>query len=117
MPGPRHLFVVQMDVPADKDAVMNEVYDTDHLPLMCGVPGVLEATRYRAVSGGPYPVAQGGHRYLTIYALASPAVLDSEAYRSARDGGRWRGEVGPHTINLSTVIYDRLNHLPGTPAP
>ena len=41
----RYLFVVSMDVPPDKEAFFNEVYDTEHVPCLTAVPGVAGATR------------------------------------------------------------------------
>ena len=30
----KYLFVVSMDVQPDKEALFNEVYDTEHVPLL-----------------------------------------------------------------------------------
>ena len=35
----KYLFVVNMDVDADKEALFNEVYDTEHIPNLLKVPG------------------------------------------------------------------------------
>ena len=39
----KYLFVVNMDVDADKEAIFNEVYDTEHIPNLLKVPGVRAA--------------------------------------------------------------------------
>jgi hypothetical protein len=36
-----------MDVEPSKDALFNEVYDQEHVPLIRTVPGVIAATRFR----------------------------------------------------------------------
>ena len=36
----KYLFVVSMDVTKEKEALFNEVYDTEHVPLLKKVPGV-----------------------------------------------------------------------------
>jgi hypothetical protein len=41
----RYLFVVNMDVDADKEALFNQVYDTEHIPNLLKVPGVRGVTR------------------------------------------------------------------------
>ena len=41
----KYLFVASMDVDANKEALFNEVYDTEHVPNLLKVPGV---TRWRA---------------------------------------------------------------------
>ena len=43
----KYVFVVSMDVDADKEALFNEVYDTEHVPLICKVPGVRAASRIK----------------------------------------------------------------------
>ena len=44
-PKTRYLFIASMDVDADKEALFNEVYDTEHAPLLLKVSGVLAVTR------------------------------------------------------------------------
>ncbi len=48
-----HLFVVQLDIPAEHDAEFNRVYDTEHFPMLSKVPGVRGggALPARAVDG------------------------------------------------------------------
>ena len=53
----KYLFVVSMDVDADKEALFNEVYDTEHVPNLLKVPGVRAAAR---VEGEPFVVSIGG---------------------------------------------------------
>jgi hypothetical protein len=41
------IFTASMDVDADKEALFNEVYDTEHIPYLSKVPGVVSATRFK----------------------------------------------------------------------
>ena len=41
----RFLFIASMDVEAHKEALFNEVYDTEHIPALLKVPGVLSVSR------------------------------------------------------------------------
>ena len=41
----KYLFIASMDVDADKEALFNEVYDTEHIPALLKVPGVLSVYR------------------------------------------------------------------------
>ena len=34
-----YIYLVQMDVPADKEAEFNRIYDTQHVPELSKVPG------------------------------------------------------------------------------
>ena len=52
-----YLFVVNMDVDADKEALFNEIYDTEHIPNLLKVPGVRGVTR---MVGEPFAMSIGG---------------------------------------------------------
>ena len=41
----RYLFISSMDVDPDKEDLFNEVYDTEHIPNILKVPGVISVTR------------------------------------------------------------------------
>jgi hypothetical protein len=45
----KYIFVASMDVDPDKEALFNEVYDTEHIPNLLKVPGVHAATRIKAI--------------------------------------------------------------------
>ena len=48
------IFTASMDVDPDKEALFNEVYDTEHVPYLRKVPGVVAATRCKYISSN-YP--------------------------------------------------------------
>jgi hypothetical protein len=105
-PKTKYVFTASMDVDPAKEALFNEVYDTDHVPLILKVPGVLAATRcvsapLTMILGGEKKAiaAEGEPRYSAIYELESAEVLTSEAWARAVDQGRWPAEVRPHTRN------------------
>ena len=55
-----YVFWVMMDVEAHREALFNELYDTEHVPLLLKLPGCVNAVRYRtSVAGEP--------RYLCAY--------------------------------------------------
>ena len=43
----RFLFSAAMDVQADKERAFHEVYDTEHVPLLLKVPGVVSVARFK----------------------------------------------------------------------
>jgi hypothetical protein len=105
-PKARYLFIASMDVEPGKEAVFNEVYDSEHIPNLLGVPGVLSAMRVTnepltMMIGGERKtiVAEGEPRYSAIYELESAEVLLSEAWARAVEKGRWPTEVRPYTRN------------------
>ena len=109
------LFLVRMDVAHDHEATFNEVYDTEHVPELLKVPGVLSIRRAVSVPltmslGGEKKtiVAEGEPRYSAYYELASAEVLTSEAWAKAVEVGRWPSQVRPFTRNRRHVLRKLL---------
>jgi hypothetical protein len=110
----RYLFSAAMDVAPEKEALFHEVYDTEHIPLILTVPGVLSAARLEVrpltmIIGGERKtiVAEGEPRFRAIYELESPDVLTTEAWAKVVDAGRWPTEVRPFTRNRRHVMFER----------
>ena len=107
----KYVFVVSMDVDPDKEALFNEVYDTEHVPLISTVPGVRAASRLvgedfvHQLGGATMKKAHEGARYTAIYEIDSPAVLLSPEWAKAAEQGRWPTEVRPFTRNRSHKVY------------
>lgn len=65
-------LLVLMQPPPTLEEEFNAWYDTEHIAERLAVPGFETALRYVCTDGAP--------RYLAMYDLTSPAVLDSPAY-------------------------------------
>jgi hypothetical protein len=65
-------LLVTMQPPPAFEEEFNAWYDTEHLPERLAVPGFETALRFVCISGHP--------RYLAMYDLAHPQVLDSPEY-------------------------------------
>ncbi len=107
----KYVFTASMDVDPDKEALFNEVYDTEHVPMLLKVPGVVSIKRAVSVPLAMYIggekktiVAEGEPRYSAIYELESPDVLTSEAWGKAVEEGRWPKQVRPFTRNRRHVL-------------
>ena len=107
----KYLFIVSMDVAKDKEALFNEVYDTEHVPLLSKVPGVRGVTRMKTEPatfniGGERKVLDGGSEptYVAIYEIDSPDVLLSKEWAEAAEKGRWPSEVRPFTSNRRHIV-------------
>src|SRR5258708_27862907 len=93
----KYLFVVNMDVDADKEAIFNEVYDTEHIPNLLKVPGVRAVTRMAgehfamSIGGDEKKVAHDGPRYSAAYEIDGPPLLTSPGGAKAVDNGRLPG--------------------------
>ena len=105
-PKAKFLFTASMDVDPAKEALFNEVYDTEHVPNLLKVPGVLAVYRstlapLRMSIGGEVKtvVAEGEPKYSAVYELESAEVLTSDAWAKAVEAGRWPAQVRPYTRN------------------
>jgi hypothetical protein len=87
------LLLVAMTPAPEVEPAFNTWYDTEHLPALARVPGVLAARRFRARSGSP--------RYVALYHLAGPEVPAGAEWRRASEATPMPASVRPH-------IGDRL---------
>jgi hypothetical protein len=69
------LFLACGDVPAEHEAEFNRWYDSEHIPLLAGVTGVLGARRFFDPRGKP--------RYIALYELADAGVPGSRGWQAA----------------------------------
>jgi hypothetical protein len=107
----RYLFVASMDVDPDKEALFNEVYDTEHVPNLLKVPGVHAVSRMEgesfvvSIGDEKRTVAHDGPRHSAIYEIDGPHVLVSREWAEAVEAGRWPTEVRPFTRNRRHALY------------
>lgn len=111
----RYVFTASMDVSPDKEALFNEVYDQEHVPLLQQVPGMIAVARFRRepltmIIGGERKTIEIANepRYSALYEIESPEVLVSDAWAKAVDQGRWPGQVRPFTANRRHLLFRRL---------
>ena len=81
------LLAVSMNVDPAAEHEFNEWYNTEHLPQLATVPGVLRARRYQG--------SVGDRKYLALYNLANADVSRSDAWRKAA-GTPWTERMRPH---------------------
>jgi hypothetical protein len=95
------MFMVMVDVPADKEEDFNHWYNEEHLAELLAVPGVLSAARYEAIRSGP--------KHLAFYELENADVVRSEAFTS-RPTTEWGKRIGPRVIgtNFSNNVYEMI---------
>ena len=107
----KYLFVASMDVDPDKEALFNEVYDTEHVPNLLKVPGVRAVARLEgepfamSIAGTERRVAHEGPRYSAVYEIDGPQVLTSPEWAKAVELGRWPTAVRPFTRNRRHALY------------
>lgn len=71
-------LLVTMQCPPAMEEEFNAWYDTEHIPERLAVPGVLTGLRFVALTGHP--------RYLAMYDLERPDVMESPAYLKVAHG-------------------------------
>lgn len=111
-PDGKCVLVVSMDVAAEREELFNEVYDTEHVPALLEVPGVVSVRRYRRQ---PLKLSLGGSiremifenepTYTAVYEVDSADVLIGEAWAKAVELGRWSAEVRPFTRNRRHTLH------------
>ena len=86
------LLLVGMTPAPQYETEFNAWYDTEHVPALSRVPGVLSARRFRAA---------GGPKYVALYHLRSPDVVSGPDWKRASELTPMPEHVRPH-------ITDRL---------
>ncbi len=98
--GAGGLLVASMTPDPDAEAEFNEWYDTEHLPRLAAVPGVLAARRYRATD------AASERQYLSLYHLAHVDVSRSAAWATASETP-WTARMRPRLRDLMVIRMNR----------
>ena len=96
-----YIYTVQMNIPCELESEFNRLYDAEHLPSLSSVPGCHKVTRYR-LEKSEDPKMQ---KYLTIYEIDSPAIVESEAWRKAREYGQWMTRIRPHMTGACRSFF------------
>lgn len=96
-----YVFWVMMDVEPHREALFNDLYDNEHLPLLLKLPGCVNAVRYRTA-------AAGEPRYLCAYEVERTDLPMSKVWNDTSDIGRWKPEVRPYTYNKRYIVSERV---------
>ncbi len=94
------LLLVMIDVDPAHEEEFNRWYDEEHLPERLQCEGFLSGRRYLSVEGEP--------KYLAIYELEDPEVLDREAYRRLLPPSEWMQRLTPHFTRLVRNVYREI---------
>ena len=91
------LLLVGMTPALGVETAFNAWYDNEHVPALARVSGVLSARRFRNAAGG-------GAKYVALYHLTSPAVVDSAEWKQASGSTPMPDHIRPQ-------ISDRLRFV------
>jgi hypothetical protein len=87
--GAGGLLVASMNVDAAAESEFNEWYDSEHLPQLGAVPGVLSARRYSSSA------SDRERKYLALYHMTGPEVAHGDAWKKAANTP-WTVRMRPH---------------------
>ena len=96
-----YIFWVMMDVERHREALFNELYDNEHVPLLLKLPGCVNVVRYRTETPNE-------PRYLAAYEVERPDLPMSAEWNDTSDIGRWKPEVRPYTHNKRYILSERI---------
>ena len=88
------LLLNAMNIPAEHEADFNDWYDKEHIPALAAVPGVLSARRFRGT---------GNRKYVALYHLTTPDVLESDEWKTARES-EWSSRVVPRFLDRLRLV-------------
>lgn len=103
----RYILLVQLSIPAELEALFNDLYDNEHIPNVLAIPGVTSCTRFKLEWGD-----QGMADYMAIWEVDDPDLPKTETWKIASDKGAWRMHIRPHLRIRMHGMYKMLNQPP-----
>jgi hypothetical protein len=93
------LLLFMTDIDPSHESEFNRWYEEEHLTERLAIPGFVTARRFQAVEGNP--------KYLAIYDLESPDVLQSAPYRHRVGAGKsvWTKRMESLFVNSRRNVY------------
>jgi hypothetical protein len=73
------VILVSMDVDPDRDQEFNDWYNTEHIPRLSAIPGVVAARRFRVSQPG----GNGAPAYVALYHVTCTGIYASQTWVSA----------------------------------
>jgi hypothetical protein len=93
--GAGGLLLVGMTPAPQYETEFNAWYDTEHVPALARVPGVLSARRFRAA---------GSPKYVALYHLTSPDVVSGADWKRASESTPMPAHVRPHITDRVRLV-------------
>jgi hypothetical protein len=90
------------DIDPANEADFNRWYEEEHLDERMAIPGFINARRFQAIEGGP--------KYLALYDLESPEVLQSAPYQRivGPNKSAWTKRMESQFFNFKRNVYVSL---------
>jgi hypothetical protein len=94
------LLLVMIDIEPEYEEEFNRWYTEEHFPERARCDGFLSARRYVSVEGEP--------KYLAIYELENPEVLEREAYQRILPPSEWTKRISRHFTTQVRNVYREI---------
>ena len=86
-----YFYMVSFEIDPADEALFNEIYDTEHVPNILKVPGVVGITRFR----DHLPNDSGWLVYSAMYFITKQDLPDTLEWKIESDKGRWAPMIRP----------------------
>lgn len=95
--GARYFYMVTFEIDPADEALFNEIYDTEHIPNILTVPGVLGVVRFRDEA----PSKEGWLMYSALYYLEQSELPSTDQWKAESNKGRWAPVIRPRVKSRS----------------
>lgn len=102
---PRGLLLAMIDIDPAHEEEFNRWYNEEHLPDRQNCPGFLNGRRFKLVDGP-------GPKYLALYDLEGPEVLDGDDYKKIASSP-WTEKLRQH-YRATRNVYIEITPKPGS---
>lgn len=86
-----YFYMVTFEIAREDEKDFNEIYDTEHIPNILQVEGVLQVIRLRDAK----PTPQGWLKYSALYLITQPDLPTTPQWKAKSDLGRWAPVIRP----------------------
>lgn len=95
-------YLVTFEIAPEDEAEFNEIYDTEHVPNILQVDGVLQVIRFRDAE----PSAKGWLVYSALYLIEQADLPTTPQWRAKSDIGRWAPVIRPRVKSRQQRLGD-----------
>jgi len=107
--APRYFYLVTFEIAPEDEPEFNEIYDTEHVPNLLQVDGVLGIMRFRDAA----PNDKGWLVYSALYVIARPDLPTTPEWKAKSELGRWAPVMRPRMKarrqRLGSLVYSSLH--------
>ncbi len=108
-----YFYLVTFEIAPEDEKDFNDIYDTEHIPNILQVDGVLQVIRLCDAE----PTPQGWLKYSALYLITQPDLPTTPQWKAKSDLGRWapviRPKVKARRQRLGRVVTNASRAAPG----